>query len=35
MNKYRKIAVTRDVALRQDAEELTPIEKTTSEEDVD
>lgn len=35
MNKYRKIAVTRDVALRQDAEELTPIEKNTSEEDVD
>jgi DNA-directed RNA polymerase subunit beta' len=35
MNKFRKIAATRDVALSQDVEELTPIEKTTSEEDVD
>ena len=35
MNKFRKIAATRDVELSQNVEELTPIEKTTSEEDVD
>jgi len=34
MNKFRKIAATRDVALSQNVEELTPIEKTNSEEDV-
>ena len=35
MNKFRKIAATRDIALRQDEEEVVAIEESVSDQEVD